>query len=349
MTRALPLFLALVALCAGCTTQSVRPDAGRAGSDAASPFADVGPRPDVGPLPDAPSCPASTATPAGIEVELAAEFQGLYSVYVLGAVPGVPNPLGGIVVSAGDPNTLLVAGASERSDGAIYAIGVTRDACQHIVGFTGTASIVATTPFVDANLVYGPADLLVYTEWPQFQLAQLSPGATAPSRETDLRTLGIEQVGDQGPGGIGFVPAGLTGAGTLRLVTWPAGHWYTVGATLSGGLYTIDSLTETATLTNNPGGFAYVPAGSPGFPAQSLIVAEWNQGGRDLDRVAVYEVDGEGDPVPATRREFFTRFPRPWGAYFEPLTGDYLFLTWGDGNDRVYIVQGFVPPLPVPF
>jgi hypothetical protein len=156
--------------------------------------------------------------------------------------------------------------------------------------------------------------------------------------------FGIVDFGDQGPGGVGFVPPGLGPAGTLRLVTWPQGHWYQVGATLSGGLYTVDSLTETTVLPNNPGGFAYVPAGSPGFPAQSLIVAEWHQGDRALDRVAVYEVDAQGDPVVSTRREFFTRFPRPWGAYFEPVTGDYLFLTWGDGDDRVYIVQGFLPP-----
>ncbi len=303
---------------------------------------------DLGPLRDAPAC-ASPPTPAGPEVELAAEFAGLYSVYVLGPVPGVPSPLGGIVLKAGDPDTLLVAGASERPDGAIYEIRVSRDACGHIVGFAGTATRAISAPYVDANLVYGPDDLLVYTEWPQFQLGQLSRGAITPTRETDLRTLGIAPAPDQGPGGIGFVPSGLASAGTLRLVTWPEGHWYQVGATLSGGLYTIDSLTETARLANNPGGFAYVPAGSPGFAAQSLIVAEWRQSDRTLDRVAVYETDAAGDPVTATRREFFSRFPRPWGAYFEPVTGDYLFLTWGDGDDRVYVVQGFAPPPPGPF
>jgi len=49
----------------------------------------------------------------------------------------------------------------------------------------------------------------------------------------------------------------------------------------------------------------------------------------------------------STRREFMSSFPRPWGAYFEPVTGDYLFLSWGLGTDRVYVVQGFVPPPPV--
>jgi hypothetical protein len=64
--------------------------------------------------------------------------------------------------------------------------------------------------------------------------------------------------------------------------------------------------------------------------------------------VAVYEVDGFGDPKPSTRKEFFTTFPRPWGAYFEAQTGDFLFLTWGTIPDRVYVVQGFTKPPPPP-
>jgi hypothetical protein len=170
-----------------------------------------------------------------------------------------------------------------------------------------------------------------------------------PASNTDLRTLGMSSTDDMGPGGLGFVPPSLaTASGQLRLVTWPAGHWYDVTATLSGGLYDLTALSTTVTLPNNPGGFAYVPAGSPGFTQQSIIVAEWSQSDRTQDRVAVYDADDNGDPVATSRQEFMSKFPRPWGAYFEPLTGDYLFLTWGDGDDRVYIVQGFVPPPPIP-
>ena len=115
----------------------------------------------------------------------------------------------------------------------------------------------------------------------------------------------------------------------------------------AGNLLSVTGVTPTVTLPNNPGGFAYVPAGSPGFAAQSIIVAEWRQSGHADDRVAVYEADAQGDPIIATRREFMSAFPRPWGAYFEPVTGDYLFLSWGLGTDRVYVVQGFVPPPPV--
>jgi hypothetical protein len=282
--------------------------------------------------------------PAGTDVQLAPPFDTTYRAFALGVVPGVPNPLGGAVVASADRDTLLIAGSSETSDGGIYSIRVRRSCGGHIVAFEGTATRVADAPYVDANLVYGAQDLLLFTGWPEYSLGQLPAGAPAPSQTTDLRTLGIVTMDDSGPGGLGFVPPGLASAGELRLVTWPAGHWYHVGATFGGSAYTIDSLATNVTVPNNPGGFAYVPAGSQNFPNQSIIVAEWSQTDSTKDRVVVYEVDGAGDPQLPTRREFFAKFPRPWGAYFEPVTGDYIFLTWGAGDDRVYIVQGFVPP-----
>jgi hypothetical protein len=293
-----------------------------------------------------PAC-VSPLPVAGPEVALAPPFDAAYTVYELGPVPGVLNPLGGTVVLASDPNTLLVAGGSETENGAIYRIGVSRDACGHITGFVGAASIMATTPYVDANLVYHSPDLLLYTEWPQYELSQLAGPATTPDRRVDLRTLGMSTDDDLGPGGLGLVPPPLAAEHELRLVTWPGGRWYHVATAADGGLLQITSIAHTTTIPNDPGGFAYVPAGSPEFARQSMIVAEWRRVTPSSDRVAVYEVDDAGDPIVATRREFFHTFPRPWGAYFEPVTGDYLFLSWGTGNDRVYIVQGFVPPPPI--
>lgn len=335
-----PWFTLALTLAAGCGADSPgHPDAGPADAriDAAV---------DASGGIDAPECPPPP-NPAGPEVALAPPFDTLYTVYDLGPVPGVPNPLGGTTVKVDETGALLIAGASERADGALYRIGLSRDACGHVLGFTGTATQVATAPYVDANLVYWNPDLLLYTEWPQFALSQLPTGATAPARRTDLRPLGVTATGDSGPGGIGVVPAGLAGAGGLRIVTWPAGNWYRVSTAPDGALVAITGVTHTATLPNNPGGFAYVPAGSPGFDRQSLITAEWRQSGQADDRVAVYEVDDQGDPIVATRREFLSKFTRPWGAYYEPVTGDFFFLQWGAGTDRIYVVQGFVPPPPI--
>lgn len=327
----------LVAFAAGCGPSVTASDDTGDTIDAADPDAS-GPRIDATP----PCLPPPTL--AGPDVEIAPQYAGLYTAYDLGTVPGVPNPLGGAVILAGVPDTLLIAGGSESASGAIYTIGLERNACGHIVGFAGTAQQIAATPYVDANLVQANAALMVYTEWPQFTFSQLRGGGTMPARRTDLRTVGMLTDADSGPGGLGFVPPGLAAEGQLRMVTWPAGRWYHVELAPDGDLFNVTAVSTPVTIPNNPGGFAYVPAGSPGFDAQSIIVAEWVAGDPSLDRVAVYDADQNGDPMTATRREFFTKFPRPWGAYFEPVTGDYLFLSWGTGQDHVYLVQGFVPP-----
>ncbi len=297
------------------------------------------------------NCPASPLPLAGTEAQLAAEFQPYYSVYLLGTVPGVPNPLGGCVVRQSDANHLLIAGASETTTGALYSIQVARDVCGHITGFVGTATKVADTPYIDANILEGADGTLLYTEWPVDQLSQLPVGATAPSQRLDLTTLGLGS-SSESPGGLGFVPPPLAGAGHLRAVTWPGGHWFHIQWSATAGNWSFTAAMESASspLTGNPGGFAYVPAGSPGFPLQSLIVSEWSVAGTANDRVAVYEVDDQGDPKLPTRKEFFSKFPRPWGAYFEPSTGDYLFLTWhgGGADDSIYLVQGFTKPPPPP-
>ena len=58
------------------------------------------------------------------------------------------------------------------------------------------------------------------------------------------------------------------------------------------------------------------------------------------DAVAVYEVDAMGDPIVRTRKPFFTTFPNPWGAYFEPNTGDFIFLTWGRSSGPDVLLAG---------
>jgi hypothetical protein len=278
---------------------------------------------------------------AGPEVVIAAEFAELYTTYELGPVPGIPADarLGGCVISYDDPNTLLIAGYSEAPNGKIYKIGVERGNCDHIVGFTGQAAAVADTPYIDANLIYVKSGLLLYSEWPVNNISQLLPGANAPARTTDLDPLGVAN----SIGGLGFVPPGFVDEGGMRLLSWPGGQWNHLERQPDGELFTLSNPKQTAVLPNGPGGFAYIPEGSPGFDVDHLIVSEWS-----TDTVGVYEVDPQGDPAAPTRKDFFTAFPRPWGAYFEPLTGDFIFLTWGAGVDRLYIVQGFKAPPPLP-
>lgn len=289
-----------------------------------------------------------TSLHAATDATLAAEFASAYHAFDLGAVPGVPDPLGGCVIAQTDPNTLLIAGRSEYQNGALYQVKVKRDACKHIVGWDGTATKIMDAPYIDANLVYGPSGALLYSMWnaddASFQwpakIAQRALSATAPTILADIRAL--SGVTDEGPGGIGFVPPGLGSAGELRGISQPLGEVLHIAYTKDGTTgVRITSAQKTGTkLAGWPGGFAYVPAGSPGFPKQRMIVAEWK-----ANVVSTYEVDDHGDPIVATRSLFFDHFNLPWGAYFDAVTGDYLFITWGGMPDHVISVQGFaVPP-----
>jgi len=276
----------------------------------------------------------------GVSVTIAAEYAPYYRAFDLGPVPGMPaGHLGGCTLKQTDPNTLLFAGNSEASDGGIYTIKLKRGPCGHIVGFVGTATKIADTPYVDANLLWLPSSMLLYSQWPANKLGLLASGASTPAREIDLSLVGV----DSSIGGVGFVPKGYAAEGQMRGVTWAVGNWFHLDLKPDGTLWKVNGATKTTTLPNGPGGFAYVPAGSPGFPKNRVIMSEWS-----ADSVATYEVDTQGDPDVTSRKAFFEKFTKPWGAYFDPPTGDFLFLTWGPAPDRVFVVQGFSKPPPAP-
>jgi hypothetical protein len=336
--------LGLVVACAPPTSSSSAP---RPKKETPPPGGQFG-----GSDPDSETVPASCdppGEPTGEDITIAPEFQSHYRAFDLGEIPGVPSPLGGCTLAAGDPNTLLVAGNSAQSAGALYSIKVKRDACKHIVGWDGTATKVMDAPFMDASLLhFGPQNTLVYTMWSAEsdemswpgKIAQVPTGSSAATVIANVKAMGRTE--DQGPGGLQFVPPGLTAEGQLRAMSTPLGDILHIGYEKTADGLRITSVNKTnVRLGGWPGGFAYVPAGSPGFAKQSLIVTELTG-----NIVAIYEVDADGDPLPATKKMFFDKFPSPWGAYFDAITGDYLFLTWGNGEaDRIYEVQGFaVPP-----
>lgn len=288
-------------------------------------------------------CTDMPPNPAGPDAVIAAEYANIYKAYDLGPIPGAPpDHLGGCTIDSKNPNRLLFAGSSETANGAIYAIDLDRGPCGHIIGFKGTAVKIADTPYVDANLVYGPNDVLFYTQWNVNRISELLPGQSMPAVTFDGVNIGIN-TGDS-VSGFGFAPPWVSAAGQPRTVTWSGGHWFHLTMTSNLPTFDLSGGVEQSILPGGPGGFAYIPKGSPGFPDPSLIIAEWS-----ADKVSTYVIDDMGDPTIATRKEFFTTFPRPWGAYFESQTGDFLFLTWGTVPDRVFVVQGFaVPPPPPP-
>lgn len=82
---------------------------------------------------------------------------------------------------------------------------------------------------------------------------------------------------------------------------------------------------------------------SPQFATPSMLVSSFSAG-----TVDTYEVDANGDPIPGSHRLFMSDIAGAEGAVFDPLTGDFLFSTFGDVS-RIVAVRGFdLPPPPVP-
>lgn len=265
-------------------------------------------------------------------------YAGGYTMTDLGSIAGLPAPAGGLTVLAGDNNTLLIGGSANNSGGAIYSVGVTRDVGGHITGFSGSATLFSTAPFIDGGLSYGPGGVLFYTGYPTNQLGQIKSGSTTPDKITNLSSLGVSG----SVGSMMFVPTGQPGAGQLKAVSYSTGAWYTLGYAPDGnGTFDITSATYVTSIGGGPEGIAYVPTGSALFSTASILVAEWGAG-----NVVSYEVDANGDPLVGTRKMFISGLSGAEGALIDPVTGDFLFSTFGGGDHVVRVSGGFVPPPP---
>lgn len=266
-------------------------------------------------------------------------FDANYNYVDLGTVPSLPAPAGGLTFLPGDPNTLLIGGSANGADGAVYSIALTRDAANHVNGFSGTATFYAdadgTSGGIDGGLAFGPAGVLFYTSYSDNVLGQIRPGSTGPDRRVALTPLGVSS----SVGALAFVPPGVAGAGRMKLAQYNnPGNWYDVTLTPDGsGTYDV-SATFVVAIGFGPEGIIYVGAGNPDIAVDSILVSEYSG-----NTVSVYESDANGDPVVATRRVFMSGLSGAEGAAIDPVTGDFLFSTFGGGN-RVIVVRGFIPP-----
>jgi hypothetical protein len=266
---------------------------------------------------------------------LAPFYAGTYTVTDLGGIAGLPTPYGGLVFKAGDPNTILIGGAANTGAGRIYSVPVTRGTGGHIVSF-GAITALGFGVNNDGGIAYGPGGVLFYSQYPLNNVGQVRPGSNVDDRVVPLGALGIAA----STGALNFVPPGYNGAGQFKVSSWSGGQFYNVALSADGtGTYNLTSATLVTTLPGGPEGFIYVPLGSPLFPTQSMLVAEYSAG-----RVATYTIDANGNPVVASRQDFITGLTGAEGAAIDPVTGDFLFSTFGGAN-RVIQVRGFVPPL----
>ncbi len=280
------------------------------------------------------------AVPSNAQV-LGPAFEDDYSLTELGSVTGLPPSYGGVFILASEPNFLYIGGAANTGDGALYRVPLSRDGDGRITGFAGSAEQVALAPFNDGGIVPDPGGLISYALWPTNAYGQIDLSTGTVVNQIDLTPFGVASASSS----VNFIPPGYPGAGGMRIASWSGGQFYSADYSIgAGGIITLNSVTGIpgSTLPGGPEGWAYVPFGSPGFSQPSMLVAEYSAG-----NVSAFEMDANGNPIIASRRSFITGLSGAEGAAIDPVSGAFVFSTFG-GGDRVLIVEGFEPPDPPP-
>jgi hypothetical protein len=291
------------------------------------------------------ACATAALFAVGASAQTLGAGFGSYSVNSLGSVPGLPNNYGGLTFL--DNDTLLIGGAANTAGGNLRTIDVVRGAGNHVTGFTGTATPFGTVgTFNDGGVVFGPGGVLFTSRWPVNALGQTKPGSTVEDKVIDLAALGV--AGSHAA--LNFVPTGFSGADQMKLVSWSGGQFYTATYVADGlGTYSITSIVQEdvnpalagiQNIGGGPEGFVYIGAGNAGFGVDGMLISEYSAG-----TVGAYDVDANGNPLVNTRRDFLTGLSGAEGAAIDPVTGDFLFSTFGGGS-QVVVVQGFLAPDP---
>ena len=260
-----------------------------------------------------------------------------YTLTDLGSVDQLPPLYGGLTIRPDQPNTLYICGYANNSPGKLYTVPLVRDPeTHHITGFADSATFFVDAPDNDGGVFFAPNGTLLFTRYSMNHLGQVLPNGDYVT--TLLTDYGISS----SVGSIALVPSGYPGAGNLIFASYNAAIFYNVPYTIDGsGLYILSNKTEEVSvvgIANGPEGIAYVPQGSLGFPNLSMVVSSYGDG-----TVMVFDVGNEGLPDPATAREMVTGLSGAEGALIDPVTGDFLFSTFG-GGDKVIRITGFVAP-----
>jgi len=262
-------------------------------------------------------------------------FLADYTFTDLGSPGMVPGPLGGIHFDPNDSNVVWVGGSANNAGGAIFAVPVTRDAQGHITAFAGPGTQIILAPNIDGGIAFAPNGVMFVTTFANNRLLQYRPGSTSPDKDTDLSALGVTS----SVGTCQFVPAGFAGAGIFKIGSFSASTWYDMTLVPDAqGTFDVNAATATVFTGGGPEGIVYIQDGNPGFAVDSVLISEFS-----LGQVSAYDIDGNGDPVPTSRRPFLDGLGGAEGAVIDPVTGDFLFSTFG-GGDRVLVVQGFSAP-----
>ncbi|HWC96087.1 MAG TPA: hypothetical protein VG456_05045 [Candidatus Sulfopaludibacter sp.] len=261
-------------------------------------------------------------------------YSGSYSFFDLGPVPGLVGNYGGEIFKAGDPNTLLIGANSSNPTAQIDSIGLVRDANGHITGFNGSAAFFASAPGNTGSFAYGPGGVLFYADAFHQQIGEILPGSTSPDKSVASPVILT-------PSSVAYIPNGHPGAGTFLSAD---SDGLVCSSTLSAdgsGTFNLSACTATANLGSYNRGLAFVPAGSPLFAANSMLVGS----SPAQVYVGAYTVDSNGLPVPTFNQFVDGLQGEAEGGVFDPVTGDYLFTNDYGPNFRIFEVRGFAAPV----
>ena len=297
-------------------------------------------------------------------------FDTKYSLYTVAeskgadTIPGIPSPYAGIAFKPGDPNTLLLSGYSYVTDAngtsAIYSIGVTRDANNHVNGFLNNAALLSVAPGLPGNgrgigdgPAFDPTGVEFYVSPEDNSLSMIKPGSTSPDKQVDLSTKGLSSVGP-----LAFVPTGYQGAGRFKLVQ-TTGAFFDVTLQPDGsGTVNIASAVQAGKLsglgpdsqgnTNVATGIVYVAAGNDQFSQQSILATSCDFNSGVNSNLVAYPADSNGSII-AAPRTVVTGLCAD-GEAVDPLTGDVLFTSFY-GFPALHVLTGFTvlqPATPAP-
>ena len=256
-------------------------------------------------------------------------FDAAYTLVDLGSVSGVSTNYGGVTFLNG--STMLLGANANTGNATIQAIQVARDGNGHITSF-GNVSPYATAPNVDGGLAFGPGGVLFATGYSNNTLMEFLPGSTSPDKTITLPGA------SNSVGTIQFIPAGNPYAGNVIIGSYSVSKWFTGTLTPDGnGTFDLTDFTQTEANGNGPEGIIYVPSGSPLFSGSKALVSEYGSGA-----IQAYDVNAFGAPT-GTGVDFVTGLTGAEGATLDPVTGDFIFSTFGGGN-HIIEIQGFAVP-----
>src|SRR5688572_10343532 len=173
----------------------------------------------------AAGCAIALASAASAQT-LGPSFVGNYAVTNLGAIQGVLTNYGGITFLPDDPDTLLIGGLANNSNGRIFRVPVVRDAEGHITGF-GTPADHCAGANNDGGLDFAPNGTLFVARFPINTIGQVLPGQSVFAVNSGLNGLNISG----SMGGLKWVPDRQPGAGRFKVASFSSNRWYDVSFT----------------------------------------------------------------------------------------------------------------------